>query len=66
VIPRPTNKPGDYTLGSLASRVAARAMLERIEADRKKNLDLLKIEFTGLGDDDQTLEFYVPKKAGNR
>jgi len=39
-------------------------MLERIEADRKK--DLIKIEFIGLGDADQTLEFYVPRKDRNR
>jgi hypothetical protein len=66
VNPRPTNKPGDYTLGSLESRVAARAMLERIEAERKKDLEVVKIEFIGLPEGDQILEYYVPKKGGNR
>jgi len=61
-----TNKPGDYALGSLESRIAARAMLERIEADRKKDLTLVKIEFIGFGKADRTLEFYEPKKGGNR
>lgn len=66
VNPRPTNKPGDYTLGSLESRVAARAMLERIEADRKKDLDLIKIEFIGLPGGDQVLEYYTSKKDRGR
>ena len=61
-----TNKPGDYALGSLESRIAARAMLERIEADRKKDLNLVKIEFIGFGVADRILEFYEPKKDRNR
>ena len=61
-----TNKPGDYALGSLESRIAARAMLERIEADRKKDLNLVKIEFIGFGVGDRILEFYEPKKDRNR
>jgi hypothetical protein len=61
-----TNKPGDYALGSLESRVAARATLERIEAERKKDLRLVKIEFRGLPEGDQVLEYYVPNKRGNR
>ena len=63
--PQP-NKPGDYALGSFESRIAARVMSERMKADRKKGLTLVKIEFTGLGDANQTLEFYEPKKGGNR
>jgi hypothetical protein len=66
VNPRQTNKPGDYALGSLESRVAARAVLERIEADREKNFDVIKIEFIGFGVGDRTLEFYEPKKDGKR
>jgi len=63
---RLTNKPGDYTLGSLESRIAARAMLDRIQADRKKDLNFVKIEFIGFGVGDRTLEFYEPKKGGSR
>jgi hypothetical protein len=60
------NKPGDYPVGSLESRVAARATLDRIEAERKKDLRLVRIEFRGCGDEDRILEFYEPKKGGNR
>jgi len=41
-------------------------MLERIEAERKKDLEVVKIEFIGLPEGDQILEYYVPKKGGNR
>jgi hypothetical protein len=58
------NKPGDYALGSLESRVAARVTLERMEADRNKDLEFVKIEFKGLPEGDQIL--YVPKKRENR
>jgi hypothetical protein len=66
VNPRQTNKPGDHALGSLESRVAARAMLERIEANRLKDLNLVKIEFIGFGVGDRTFEVYVPKKDCGR
>ena len=66
VNPRQTNKPSDYALGSLESRIAARVMLERIEAERKKDLNLVKIEFIGFGVGDRTFEVYVPKKGGSR
>jgi hypothetical protein len=60
------NKPGDYAVGSLESRVAARVTLERMEAERKNDLHLVKIEFRGCGDDDRILEFYEPKKGRNQ
>jgi hypothetical protein len=41
-------------------------MLERIEADRKKDLDLVKIEFRGLRGGDRVLEYYTPKKGRGR
>ena len=66
MIPRPTNKPGDFVLGSLESRVAARAMLELIKGERKKDLDLVKIEFRGLPGGDRILEYYTPKKDRGR
>jgi hypothetical protein len=59
-------KPGAHTLGSIESRIAARMMLERLDDERKKNLTHVKIEFLGLRDGDQTLEFFVPKTHVNR
>lgn len=41
------NKPGNYELGSIESRTAARAMMERIQTARKKNVILVRIEHIG-------------------
>lgn len=41
-------------------------MLERIEANRLKDLNLVKIEFIGFGVGDHTFEVYVPKKDCGR
>jgi len=37
-----------------------------MEAERKNDLHLVKIEFRGCGDDDRILEFYEPKKGRNQ
>jgi hypothetical protein len=60
------DKPGEYALGSLKSRIAASAMLEPIRADRKKNLILVKIECIGHEEDNRTMEVYLPNGHGNR
>ncbi len=59
-------RPGDYALGSIESRIAARMMWKRLEEERKKHLTLVKIEFLGLRDRDNTLEFYIPKTRDDR
>jgi hypothetical protein len=59
-------RPGDYALGSIESRIAARMMWERLEEERKKNLARVKVEFLGLRDGDHTLEFWVPKTHVDR
>ncbi len=59
-------RPGDYALGSIESRIAARMMWERLEVERTKNLTRVKVEFVGLRDGDQTLDFYVPKTHVDR
>lgn len=41
------DKPGNYALGSIESRIAARAMSERIRADQEKNVILVTIEHIG-------------------
>jgi hypothetical protein len=40
-------KPGNYVLGSIESRIAARAMSKRIRADQEKNVILITIEHIG-------------------
>lgn len=45
------DKPGNYALGSIESRIAARAMSERIRADQEKNVILVTIEHIGHGKD---------------
>ena len=41
------NKPGNYQLGSIESRTAARAMLECIQTRQKKNAIVVRIEHIG-------------------
>lgn len=60
------DKPGEYALGSLESRIAARARLERIQADRKENIILVKIVCIGYEEADRTLEVYLPDEHRNR
>ena len=60
--PRPENSP----VGSPQSRAAARVMLERIQADRKKGLILVRIEHIGHEEANRTLEVYMPIRHGNR
>lgn len=40
-------RPGNYQLGSIESRMAARAMMERIQTARKKNVILVTIDHIG-------------------
>jgi hypothetical protein len=61
-----TGKSGDYALGSLESRTAARAMLGRIQTDRKKNFINVIIECIGNEEANRTFEVYWPNKDGNR
>jgi hypothetical protein len=42
-----TGEPGDYQLGSIQSRIAARAILERIRADQVKNAIIVTVEHVG-------------------
>lgn len=39
------DKPSDYPLRSLASRAAARVMLDRIKAEKEKDADSVSLEF---------------------
>jgi len=41
------DKPGNYQLGSVESRTAARAMLERIQTSQQKNGIVVRIEHIG-------------------
>jgi hypothetical protein len=59
---RPENSP----LGSPESRASARAMLGRIQADRKKNAILVRIEHIGNEEANRTLEVYKLSRRGNR
>jgi hypothetical protein len=61
-----TAKPGDYALGSLESRTAARTMLERIQTDRKKNVVDVIVECIGNEEANRTFEVYWPNSDGNR
>jgi hypothetical protein len=42
-----TGKPGDYQLGSIQSRIAARAILECTRVDQEKNAIIVKVEHIG-------------------
>jgi hypothetical protein len=42
-----TEKPGDYRLGSIQSRIAARAILERIRVEQEKNAIIVMVEHIG-------------------
>jgi hypothetical protein len=39
--------PGNYQLGSIESRTAARAMLERIQTSQQKNAIVVRVEYIG-------------------
>jgi hypothetical protein len=41
------DRPGNYQRGSIESRTAARAMLERIQTSRQKNAIVVRIEHIG-------------------
>jgi len=41
------NKPGNYQLGSIESRTAARTLLERIRTSQEKNVIAVRIEHIG-------------------
>lgn len=41
------DKPGNHQLGSIESRTAARAMLERIRTSQEKNVIVVRIEHIG-------------------
>jgi hypothetical protein len=41
------DKPGDYALGSLESRTAARTVLERTRADKERTVIVVRIELIG-------------------
>jgi hypothetical protein len=53
-----TGKPGNYELRSLESRIAARTMLERIRADRKKDVIHVIIECIGHEESNRTFEVW--------
>ena len=42
-----TGKLGNYAVGSIESRTAARVMLEGIRSDREKNAIIVRIEHIG-------------------
>jgi hypothetical protein len=42
-----TRGPSDYQLGSIQSRIAARAILERIRLDQEKNAIIVTVEHVG-------------------
>jgi hypothetical protein len=59
------NKPGNYQLGSIESRTAARAMLERIQTSQKKNAIVVRIEHIGHdGKDSLPLSRRIPWGGG--
>jgi hypothetical protein len=41
------DRPGNYQLGSIESRTAARAMLDRIQTRQKNNVVVVRIEHIG-------------------
>lgn len=53
-------KPGDYAPGSLESRAAARALLERLQTEREENVILVRIEHIGDEGANRTLKVYLP------
>ena len=42
-----TGRPSDYQLGSIQSRIAARAILGRIRADQERNAIIVIVEHIG-------------------
>jgi hypothetical protein len=42
-----TRNPADYQLGSIQSRIAARAVLGRIRAEQEKNAIIVTVEHIG-------------------
>jgi hypothetical protein len=64
--PEGAMRPESFPLGSPESRAAARAMLERIQAERKKNAILVRIEHIGNEGANRTLEVYTSSRNGNR
>ena len=58
--------PEEFPLGSPESRAAARAKLERIQADRMKNVIRVTVVNIGSKEADRTFEVYMPNKRENR
>jgi hypothetical protein len=42
-----SGKPGDFELGSIQSRIAARVILERIRVDQEKNAIIVRVAHVG-------------------
>jgi len=47
-----TGNPADYQIGSIQSRIAARAIIERIQLERERNAIIVTIEHIGRNDRD--------------
>jgi hypothetical protein len=59
------DRPGNYQLGSIESRTAARAMLERIQTSQQKNAIVVRIEHIGHdGTEPLPLPRRIPWKGG--
>jgi hypothetical protein len=56
------DKPSDYPLGSLESRIAARTMFERIQAEREKNVIRITVVHIGQDKPNETIEVYGTEK----
>ena len=59
------DKPGEYALGSLESRAAARAMLDRVQTAREENVIIVRVEHIGDEGANSTLKVYLPSGKGN-
>jgi hypothetical protein len=60
------DKPGNYPLRSLASRTAARVLLDRIKTEKEKDIILVSVECIGHAEDNYTFKVYPMHQSRNR
>jgi hypothetical protein len=59
-------KPSNYPLRSLESRTAARAMADRIKAEREKSAIIVSVEFIGQAMKNHVFKAYPTDQRGKR
>ena len=60
------DKPGNYPLRSLASRTAARALLDRIKAEKEKKVIFVSVECIGHEEKNHSFKVYPTHQSRKR